>query len=59
MTITELQHQYAGHPNVEALNKLLGSPQSDISIAAAYMLPLLPYSLRRWLKRVLARLFLY
>ena len=26
MTITELQHQYAGHPNVEALNKLLGEP---------------------------------
>ena len=26
MTITELQHQYAGHPNVEALNKLLGKP---------------------------------
>ena len=26
MTITELQHQYAGHLNVEALNKLLGEP---------------------------------
>lgn len=26
MTIIELQHQYAGHPNVEALNKLLGEP---------------------------------
>lgn len=26
MTITELQHQYAGYPNVEALNKLLGEP---------------------------------
>ncbi|MCS2775315.1 transcription-repair coupling factor [Bacteroides fragilis] len=26
MTITELQHQYVGHPNVEALNKLLGEP---------------------------------
>ena len=26
MTITELQHQYAGHPKVEALNKLLGGP---------------------------------
>lgn len=26
MTITELQHQYTGHPNVEALNKLLGEP---------------------------------
>lgn len=26
MTIAELQHQYAGHPNVEALNKLLGEP---------------------------------
>ena len=26
MTITELQPQYAGHPNVEALNKLLGEP---------------------------------
>ena len=34
---------------------MLGEPQSDISIAAAYMLPLLPCSLRRWLKRVLAR----
>lgn len=59
MTITELQRQYAAHPNMAVMKRLLKDTSAQTIFVVDYARPPLLFFLPYWCKRVAARLSLF